>query len=156
MLTGFKGHVKAVMVDFGYAKYHGGRCYLRFFSLSRQNTGSSKLTRIPDLTIQILRPRKVDSSNPSSSLFGGSASNHGRSPTLAIISIDCTSTPWSSSGEGKVTCVHAMVIALLSASLYITDLSTRFSREDQRGSRRWAWKPCPLCASRPAERRVAF
>ena len=24
------GHVKAVMVDFGYAKYHGGRCYLRY------------------------------------------------------------------------------------------------------------------------------
>ncbi len=23
------GHVKAVMIDFGYAKYHGGRCYLR-------------------------------------------------------------------------------------------------------------------------------
>ncbi|ORY32577.1 tRNA synthetases class I, catalytic domain-domain-containing protein [Naematelia encephala] len=24
------GHVKAIMVDFGYAKYHGGRCYLRY------------------------------------------------------------------------------------------------------------------------------
>ncbi|KAI9639619.1 tRNA synthetases class I, catalytic domain-containing protein [Dioszegia hungarica] len=24
------GHVKAIMVDFGYAKFHGGRCYLRF------------------------------------------------------------------------------------------------------------------------------
>jgi glutaminyl-tRNA synthetase len=23
------GHVKAIMIDFGYAKYHGGRCYLR-------------------------------------------------------------------------------------------------------------------------------
>ncbi|ORX36887.1 tRNA synthetases class I, catalytic domain-domain-containing protein [Kockovaella imperatae] len=24
------GHVKAIMIDFGYAKFHGGRCYLRF------------------------------------------------------------------------------------------------------------------------------
>lgn len=24
------GHVKAIMVDFGYAKYHGGRTYLRY------------------------------------------------------------------------------------------------------------------------------
>lgn len=23
------GHVKAIMVDFGYAKFHGGRTYLR-------------------------------------------------------------------------------------------------------------------------------
>ena len=30
-----EGHVKAVMVDFGYAKYHGGRCYLRLVRCSR-------------------------------------------------------------------------------------------------------------------------
>lgn len=28
------GHVKAIMVDFGYAKYHGGRTYLRFVIIS--------------------------------------------------------------------------------------------------------------------------
>lgn len=52
------GHVKAIMIDFGYAKYHGGRTYLRYVSLLLWST---KL--MPDSTTPTQRRRRDDTSN---------------------------------------------------------------------------------------------
>jgi hypothetical protein len=92
------------MIDFGYAKFHGGRTYLRcVYSIYQLKT------LIPDLTTPTQRRRKDVTSNPSWKRSDGWVTNHGKLPTRATTLTSSMPSLLSSPSAAMHTSVPAMV-----------------------------------------------